>query len=124
MALVRQRPPAHTGTERYEIELRFEGNDQRLVDRMTDPGHMVPDRIFLVWTRRVGGQWERVVQGVNGSHAVGLVKLSHEEQESGVPAKRQAREIFHRQIPALREWTLYLPGLRPAIEEEEARLPR
>lgn len=114
----------HTGMERYEKVLVYQGNVLDQVYKLTDYGEVVAERVFLVWTRPLGGEWRRVTAYGQGSRAEGHVRLSDLAAQQGAVGDVRYREIFSRKTEALHLWADRLPGLRVAIELAQADLPR
>jgi hypothetical protein len=112
---------SHTGEEWFRLLLKYEPEDMTSVRRVTGAGQIVPDTFTLVWKRSLGEPWKRVTGGTYGCLATGHVKV---EGLAGARGPRQNREIFTRNLGELRGWAERLPGLRPAIEEAESRLPK
>lgn len=117
---LQRRAPVHTGSERYVLPLVYSEDEVRDIERLTPVGQIIVDTVTLVWTREVGGKWQRLTHTTIGSHASGREKISDEPVIRG---PRKAKEIFDRDLGALRDWTTRLPGLRTAIDEAEADLP-
>lgn len=115
---------SHTGTERFERVLAYRGNVLDQVYRLTDPGQIVAERVFLVWTREIGGQWDRVTSYGESSRIEGFVRLSDLAAQRGGVGRWGYREIFSRKTIALHMWADRLPGLRVAIDRAESDLPR
>jgi hypothetical protein len=118
--VIRKGGPRHTGEERYEVELVFSEEDQEKVYRMTGDGKIVPDRVVLVWVRRVGQPWYRLSANAHGSRVEGYVKTS---EACGPDVPRKSMEIYTRNLGNFKAALEYLPGLRLAIEKEEENLP-
>lgn len=115
---------SHTGTERYEKILVYQGNVLDQVYRLTDYNEIVAERVILVWVRELGAPWERVTSYRQGSRIEGHVRLSDLAAQQGAVGRYGYREIFSRSTGALHLWADRLPGLRVAIELAEAALPR
>lgn len=114
---------AHTGVERYEVELRYDGAELEEITRLTRVGDPVADRVFLIWARTPGSAWVRYVNTGSGSRIEGWTKIDEADNVSRRRLARRSREIFTRGTGELRTWAGLLPGLRPAVEEAEANLP-
>lgn len=115
---------SHTGTERFERVLTYQGNALNQVYRLTDYHEIVAERVFFVWTRTLGGPWERVTSYGQSSRIEGHERLSELAVQRGGIGRWGYREIFSRKTSALHTWADRLPGLRVAIDRAEAELPR
>ena len=115
---------SHTGTERFERVLVYRGNVLDQVYRLTDPGEIVAERVFFVWTRVLGGPWERVTSYGQSSRIEGHERLSDLAAQRGGVGRFGYREIFSRKTSALHAWADRLPGMRVAIDIAESDLPR
>jgi hypothetical protein len=113
----------HTGEERWERELRYEGAELDQVRRLTDVGRIAPEVVHLVWTRRVGESWRRVTAYRDGSRIEGHERLDPTAEQMGAVGRWGYREIFTRERGNLRDWADRYPGLRTAIDNCEAELP-
>lgn len=111
----------HTGEEWYEVMLTYTPEQKAEIDKVTDDNQIVVDTVVLMWTRKVGQGWERYTNGRNGSRAEGNVKVAN---GMGSIGPRKSREIYTRSLGELARWTERVPGLRLAVEEVEATLPR
>jgi hypothetical protein len=111
----------HTGEERYEVTLKYGPEEKREIDRLTRDGQIIVDTVHLVYTRKVGGAWERYVNGRHGSRAEGNVKI---ENGMGSVGQRRTKQIFTSTLGEVCAWTAHLPGLRLAIDDVESTLPR
>lgn len=114
---------AHTGVERYEVELRYEGRELAEVNRLTSVGDPVADTVHLIWVRSIGGIWSRYVNTGTGSRIEGWTKVDENGTLSERQMGRRSREIYTRGTGELRRWAALLPGLRLAVEEAEMSLP-
>lgn len=121
MTLTPAGDPQHTGEERFEIELQYDSDDLIDIGKLSRVGDVMPDKIFLVWVRPVGGQWRRYSSGRSGSRAEGRVRLP-ENASPGLQGRRRAKEIFT-PLGELKSWAVILPHLRPAIDRAEMELP-
>lgn len=109
----------HTGSERVEVRLEYAPDEVAQIWKMTPDEKIVPERIDLVWERRVGEEWRRVV-GRDGSKAWGHQKVNW----GGARGPFRSREIFTKDLTNILRWADYLmPGLRQAIADAEAELP-
>jgi hypothetical protein len=114
---------AHSGEEWYEVTLVYTDEQLAQVARMTEVGQIVTETVVLVWTRHVGGPWQRYTRGRSGSRAEGCIKLGY--PADGARGVRRAREIFDpTRNNETRKWAQYLPGLINAVQDAEAGLPR
>lgn len=113
----------HTGEERWEVSWHYEGTDKDLARRLTDVGRVIPEAVHLVWTRRVGEDWQLVRAYREGSRIEGHERLPETAEQMGSLGRWSYREIFTRERGELRSWADRYPGLRAAIEQEESRLP-
>lgn len=118
--MIRQGDPRHTGEQRYEVDLVFSEDEQTEIYEMTADGKIVPDKVTLVWTRRVGRPWVRLSANSHGSRIEGHVKIANAKGSVG---PRKTMEIYTRSLGNFKTSLEYLPGLRSAIEKIEGELP-
>lgn len=111
----------HTGEEQYEVMLTYTPEQKAEIDKITADGQIVVDTVVLIWKRKVGQHWERYTAASQGSRAEGNAKIANAR---GCVGPRRSREIFTRSLGDLARWTEKVPGLRLAVEEAEAKLPR
>lgn len=114
---------AHTGAERFEVELKYDGVELEEINRLTKVGDPVTDTVHLIWVRAIGTKWMRYINTGSGSRIEGWTKIDEAGNVSRRTTSRRSREIFTRGTGELRSWAALLPGLRPAIEQVELDLP-
>lgn len=111
----------HTGEEWYEVMLTYTPEQKAEIDKVTADRQIVVDTVVLIWKRKVGQPWERYTNASQGSRAEGNVKIAN---APGCVGPRKSREIYTRTLGELARWTEKVPGLRLAVEEAEANLPK
>lgn len=114
----------HTGSERIELVLEYASDELRQIERLAQPGEIIPDTVVVVWARQVGEPWQRYTKGLHGSRAEGYTKLG-DTAPVGARGVRKTQEIFKRgSVPELKAvLAVLLPELRNTIEEAEGELP-